>query len=185
MVWKNLPSGDGGNERSGDEGQEESENREYRNRDSDTERRDEKKGDESTEPDIEDDENDEDWTPGSDQASKQPVKDTPLVHELLEKEWLKPKIDSNEQEPLESEDHKAYAARWYEALCTSIKTAADKVLPKKKGKHAPERLTSERTKRLMAKRTRMNRKNSSRAQFRRIQKKIKESCLKDYVRRLG
>ena len=33
----------------------------------------------------------------------------------------------------------------------------------------------------MKKRARMNRRNSSRAQFRRIQRRIKESCLQDYV----
>ena len=181
VIWKNLPSRGDGDERSGDEGHEGSENSEHRDRDADTERREDEKGDESTEPEVKDDENDEDWTPCSDQAGTQPIKDIPLVHEALEREWSKSKLDPSERDAVENESHKAYAARWYEALCTSIKNAADKVLPKRKGTHVPERLTSERTKRLMEKRTRMNRKNSSRAQFRRMQKKIKESCLKDYV----
>ena len=130
-----------------------------------------------------DDARDEDWTPSQVQTETSPKAKKPLVHEVIDNEWFSLKYAStrNDEQVNEPEDHKAVAAKWYDDLCESIKAVADKILPKSKSKKAPERHTSERTKKLMKRRARMNRRNSSRAQFRRMQKRIKESCLQDYV----
>ena len=62
-----------------------------------------------------------------------------------------------------------------------ILDAADKILPKRKRKVSQDRGISIRTKRLMAKRSKMIKRNSSRTKYKKIQRKIKESCIRDYV----
>ena len=130
-----------------------------------------------------DDSKDEDWLPSPDQVKLSTETKDSRVHEALDSEWSKLKLNSKGEEDVEnsSQDPKAYAEKWYENICRTVLEAADRVLPKRKSTRAPIRGTSERTKKLMAKRKRMNRMNSSRADFKKIQKAINDSCLKDYV----
>ena len=189
--WKNLvqahgdePNNDDHGRKGGEENEENKEERDGKSESKDTSRdaRNDSGKDKSSDSDC-DDSKDEDWTPSSDNLAAPMEKQSPLVHEVMDQAWteINQAIPQGENADEMRQDPKAYAGKWYDRLCKTVLEAADKVLPRKRTQKAPERHTSERTKKLMAKRSRMNRRNSSRADFRRIQKRIKESCLQDYV----
>ena len=106
--------------------------------------------------------------------------DKPKVADVLDKLWCD-KVELDHDFRADSvRDPKVKAHQWYENLCNSILGIADKVLPRKRKKKAPRRETSQRTKDLFAKRQRMTKRNSTKKQFKDIQSRIKESCLKDF-----
>ena len=117
-----------------------------------------------------------------DNTTEDPV-ETPKVAkvaDVIDKTWCE-KVSQNQDFRANSvEEPKAKAHQWYANICSSILEVADKILPRKISKKVPRRDTSQRTKYLFSKRQRMTRRNSSKRQFKDIQSKIKESCLKDF-----
>ena len=77
---------------------------------------------------------------------------------------------------------KERAHQWHDNnICKSVVLEiADKVLTKKNSRKIPRRDVSQKTWDLFAKRQKMSKRNSTKSQFKDIQKQIKESYLQDF-----
>lgn len=70
--------------------------------------------------------------------------------------------------------------KWYDIICSAIKSAAEKTIPRIKRSNCPQRGVSASTRDIFDHREKMSKDTHSKQQYRDIQRRIKESCLQDF-----